>query len=79
MIQVHVQRAHDLMVMLVLHPRQPVAQLAHVVIVDQRQRAYHLLVRVGRFFLNQTVANQIPKGLRAVGVTPLGNGAVELL
>jgi hypothetical protein len=79
MIEMHVHRRKNILVMAVLHVRQLFVQHAHVVIVNQRHRSDD--IRIGRFprLLDQVVANQIPKCLRAIRISALLDQAVELL
>ena len=50
-----------------------------MVIVHQCDRADHITLRRLGHFLHKLVADQVPKGLGAVGVPALGDETVELL
>lgn len=68
MVKVNVNRAHDLMVMPVLHLGQTIVDLPDMVVINQRQRADHLLLRCSNEFFNQRISHQVPIRFRAACV-----------
>ncbi len=65
--------------MRVLHVREFFVEQAHVVIVNERDGADHIAVRLLPGALHQLVADQVAKRFRAVAVTPRRDQVVELL
>jgi hypothetical protein len=74
----HVQRRQDVVIVLVLHVGQLVAQHAHVMIVNQSHGAHHFQVRLLRRGLDQFLPDQVAKGFGAVGVSASGDQVVKL-
>ena len=79
MVKVYVQRRKDGFVELMLQLEELLVQHPDVVVVDQRDRADDL--GVGRLpgLLDQLVANQVAKGLRAIVVAATADQGVETL
>jgi len=77
MIEMHVERRKDKVKMVVLHRRQAVRKLAHMMIIDEGQRAHDRAIRFLRGLLDECVANQVAERFGAVGVSPLLNMFVE--
>src|ERR1017187_2978567 len=78
-IEMHVQGGEDRMVVIVLDGRELLAELPHVMVVNQRHGADYLAVRRFPGLFHQFVANQVAKRLRPVGVAALPDEVVELV
>ena len=77
MVEMHVQRGQDQMKMIVLHGGEPVRELAHVVIVDQRERADDQAVRLLGGFFDEGFADEVAEGFGTVGIAAFLDVLVE--
>lgn len=77
MVKVNVNRAHDLIVMPVLHPGQTIVHLPDMVVINQRQRADHLLLRCSNELFNQCISHQVSIRFRAACVALRSYRSIE--
>lgn len=76
-IEMDVECGEDCRVVLVLYPRESVAEFADVVVVHHRERADHLAGSRLPGRIDEPVADQVANRLRAIGVAGLDDMLVK--
>ena len=77
-IQMDVRGGKDGLIKAVLQVRQDPGEFPGVMVVNYSQRAHGLLTPALPFFLDQIIADQIPKSFRAVPVPLSGNQLIKV-